>query len=159
MYCFVLFFKIFLMWTIFKVCIEFVTVLLLFYFLFLWPWDMWDLSSLTRYWTHTPCVGRWSLNHGTAREVPLCLFLIYISLLKMWTKKLFLHRMKMFLQLWMGHFVYKRMNKGCLVKQRSTGSPNMPTGTFWHKPILSFHHCLFDRKEAFIFFKVCDLGR
>ena len=37
------------MWTIFKVFMEFVTILLLSYmFLFLWPEGMWDLSSLTR---------------------------------------------------------------------------------------------------------------
>ena len=30
----------------------------------------WDHSSLTRDRTHTLCVGRWSLNHWTAREVP-----------------------------------------------------------------------------------------
>ena len=59
----------FLMWTIFKVFIEFVTILLLFYALFFWPWGMWDPSSPTRDWTCTPCIGRWSLNHGTTREV------------------------------------------------------------------------------------------
>ena len=36
------------MWTMFKVFIEFVTVLLLFYVLFLGPLGMCDLSSLTR---------------------------------------------------------------------------------------------------------------
>ena len=30
---------------------------------------MWDLSSMTRDRTHTPCIGRQSLNHWTAREV------------------------------------------------------------------------------------------
>ena len=64
----------FLMWTIFKVFIEFVTVLLLFYVLLFWPWGMWDLSSPARDWTHTPCIGRWGLNHWTTREVPLCVF-------------------------------------------------------------------------------------
>ena len=68
----------FLMWTIFKVFIEFVTILPLFYVLVFWPRGMWDLSSLTRDRTHTPCTGRWSLNHWTAREVPvpLCFFSI-----------------------------------------------------------------------------------
>ena len=28
-----------------------------------WLGGMWDLNSLTRDWTHTPCIGRWSLNH------------------------------------------------------------------------------------------------
>ena len=60
----------FLMWTIFKVFIEFVTILLLFYVLVFWPRGTWDLSSSTRDRTHTPCIGRWSLNHQTAREVP-----------------------------------------------------------------------------------------
>ena len=46
------------------------TVLLLFYVLVLWPRDMWALSSLTRDWTCTPCIGRWSLNHWTVREIP-----------------------------------------------------------------------------------------
>ena len=48
----------FLMWTIFKVFIEFVTILLLFYVLlgFFLPWGMWDL--------------RLRLNHWTTREVP-----------------------------------------------------------------------------------------
>ena len=64
------FFKIFLIWTIFKVFIEFVTILLLFYVLIFWPRGMWDLSSPTRDRTPTPCTGRQSLNHWTAREVP-----------------------------------------------------------------------------------------
>ena len=29
----------------------------------------WDLSSPTRDWTCTPCIGRWSFNHWTARDV------------------------------------------------------------------------------------------
>ena len=36
------------MWTIFKVFIEFVTILLLFYVLVFWMQGKWDLSSLTR---------------------------------------------------------------------------------------------------------------
>ena len=58
------------MWTIFKVFIEFVTVLLLFYVLVFWWRGMWDLSSPTRDWTHTPCTARQSLNHWTTMEVP-----------------------------------------------------------------------------------------
>ena len=42
-----------------------------FMFWFYWPWGIWDLSSLTRDETHTPCNGRRSLKHWTAREVPL----------------------------------------------------------------------------------------
>ena len=46
------------MWTIFKVFIEFVTILHLFYVLVLWLQGMWDLSSLTRDQTCIPCIGR-----------------------------------------------------------------------------------------------------
>ena len=35
------------------------------------PQGMWDLSFLTRDPTLTLCFGRWSLNHWTAREVPV----------------------------------------------------------------------------------------
>ena len=45
-----------MIWTIFKVFPEFVTALLLFYVLFFWLQDMWDLSSLTRYWTCILCM-------------------------------------------------------------------------------------------------------
>ena len=48
----------FFKWAIFKGFIEFVTVLFLFHFLVFWLWDMWDLSSPTRNWTCTPCIGR-----------------------------------------------------------------------------------------------------
>ena len=54
----------------FKVFIEFVTVLLLFYVLVFWLRGMWNLSSPTRDRTCTPCIGRQSLNHWTMREVP-----------------------------------------------------------------------------------------
>ena len=40
-----------------------------------WPRGFWDLSSPTRDWTGIPCIGRWSLNHWTAREVPAHCFL------------------------------------------------------------------------------------
>ena len=36
------------LWTIFKVFIEFITVLFLFYVLFFWPQGTWDLSFPTR---------------------------------------------------------------------------------------------------------------
>ena len=56
------------MYHFFKICIEFVTVLLLFYVwgslfvcLFVLRWGMWDLSSLNRDRTHMPCFGRWNL--------------------------------------------------------------------------------------------------
>ena len=61
------------MWTIFKVFIECVTILLLFFVLVFWPQGMEDLSSPRRDWTCSLCIRRGSLNHGTTREVPkLC---------------------------------------------------------------------------------------
>ena len=54
--------------------IEFVTTLLLFYGLAFWLWSMWEFSSLTRDWTHTPCIRWWSPNCWTAREVPKMYF-------------------------------------------------------------------------------------
>ena len=60
----------FLMWTIFRVFIEFVTILLLFYVLVFWPRGIWDLSSPTRDRTCTPSIGRRSLNQWTTSEVP-----------------------------------------------------------------------------------------
>ena len=53
---FYLFFKAFFMWTIFKVFMECVTILPLFYVLGFWLWDVWDLSSLTRNSSHTPAL-------------------------------------------------------------------------------------------------------
>ena len=69
----------FLMWTIFKVFIEFATILLLIYVLFFWPRGTQDLNSPTRDGTQGLCSGSWSLNHWTTREVPVdvtfCVFL------------------------------------------------------------------------------------
>ena len=54
----------FLMWTSFKVFIEFVTILFLVFFFFFkyvlvsWPQGVWDLHSLTRDRTRTLCIGR-----------------------------------------------------------------------------------------------------
>ena len=36
-----------------------------------WPQGIWYLSSLTRDWIYTLCMGRQSLNHWTTREDPL----------------------------------------------------------------------------------------
>ena len=69
------FFNIFFMWTVFKVVIEFVIILLLFSVLFFWLQGMWYLSSLTRDWTLTPYTGRQSLNYWTTREIPAPLIL------------------------------------------------------------------------------------
>ena len=57
------------MWTIFKVFIELVTVLLLFYVLVLWTKICGNISTSTRDWIFTPYLGRQSLNHWTARKV------------------------------------------------------------------------------------------
>ena len=62
-------FFVFWMWVIFKVFIEFVTTLLLFYVLFFCPRSMWYLSPLTRGQTHTPCFGRQSLKHWTTVDM------------------------------------------------------------------------------------------
>ena len=35
------------------------------------PHGMWDLGSLTRDWTHVPCIAKQILNHWTMREVPV----------------------------------------------------------------------------------------
>ena len=52
------------------VFIELVAILLLFYALVFWPWGLCDLSSLTRDWIPATCIGRWSLNPSTTREIP-----------------------------------------------------------------------------------------
>ena len=58
----------------FLVFIELVTILLLFAFLFLWPWGIQDLRYLTKDWIRTGCMGRWSLKLWTARKVPWTCF-------------------------------------------------------------------------------------
>ena len=54
---------------IFKVFIEFVTTLLLFYGLVFCLQGVWDLSSLIRDRTCVSCIERPSLNHWTTRDV------------------------------------------------------------------------------------------
>ena len=71
--------RFFLMWIIFKVLIEFVTILLLFYVLVFCPWGMWDLNSPTREWTYTSYTGRQTLNHWTTMEVPIFFILLLFS--------------------------------------------------------------------------------
>ena len=66
----------------FKVFIEFVIILLLFYILVFWPGGMWDLGSLTRDQTHTPCIAKRSLTHWATQEVPLRVLLILTTSLK-----------------------------------------------------------------------------
>ena len=41
-----------------------------FCFFFFWPRGMCNLSSLTRDWPHSPCIGSWSLNHWASWEIP-----------------------------------------------------------------------------------------
>ena len=53
----------------FKVFIEFVTTLLLFYVLGFQLQGVWDLSFLTRDQICIPCIESQSLNHWTVREV------------------------------------------------------------------------------------------
>ena len=62
---FFFFLKIFWCRPFFKVFIEFVPILLLFYILVFWPWGI----PLTRDQTWSPCFGKWSLNHWTTRVV------------------------------------------------------------------------------------------
>ena len=64
------FHHIFSMWTIFKVFVEFVTILFLLYVSVFQPQGMWDHSSPTRDQTCSLCTGSWRPNHWTAREVP-----------------------------------------------------------------------------------------
>ena len=55
----------------FKICFYWICYdIVLFYVLVSWPRSVWDLSSLVRDWTRTPCIGRQSLNHWTTREFP-----------------------------------------------------------------------------------------
>ena len=62
----------FWMWMIFfKSLLNLFKYCFCFMFWFFWPRGMWDLSSLTRDWTCTSCIGRWSLSHWTTREVPV----------------------------------------------------------------------------------------
>ena len=62
--------RFFFMWTICKVFIEFVTVLLLFYVF----WASRHLRSPTRDQTRTPCSGRRRHNHWATREAPSSVF-------------------------------------------------------------------------------------
>ena len=59
------------MWTIFKVYIEFVTVLLLFDVLFLWPRGTWDPSSPTRDPARTPALQGEALTTGPRGKSPV----------------------------------------------------------------------------------------
>ena len=56
-------------WTVSEVLIKSVMALPVSCVLVPWPRGMWDLSSLARDQTHTPCIGRPSPNHWTPRKV------------------------------------------------------------------------------------------
>ena len=58
------------MWTIFKVLVDFVAILLPSWFWFWGLQGIWDLSSWIRDQTYTLCIRRCSLNHWTTREIP-----------------------------------------------------------------------------------------
>ena len=63
------------MWSSFKVFIDFATILFLFYVLVFWPQGTWDLNSPTMDRTHSPYIGKQSLNHWTSREALVSLIL------------------------------------------------------------------------------------
>ena len=69
------FLKIFWMWTIVKIFIEFVTTLLLFYVLIFGPKARGILASWPGIEPTSLALGRWILNHWTTREGPPGLFL------------------------------------------------------------------------------------
>ena len=80
---------------IFKVFIEFVTTLFLFYVLVFWLQGMGDLSPLTRDQTHTFCIRRWNLNHWTSRKIQktfisICMVRV-ITNRKYWLKRKFFY--------------------------------------------------------------------
>ena len=59
------------MWTMLKDFIKFVPILLLFYVPVFWPRGVCDLSFPSKGQTYTLCIGRWSLNYWTSKEVPM----------------------------------------------------------------------------------------
>ena len=83
------------MWTIFKVFIEFVTILLLFYFLVLWPQGVWDLRDhrpgieptppalegevLTTVPPGKPCRGFNDVHSDQCEVIPHCSFGLHFS--------------------------------------------------------------------------------
>ena len=59
------------MWAIFKVFVEFFTILFLFHALVFWLRGMWGLISPSRDRIHTLCIGRQSLNRWATWEGPI----------------------------------------------------------------------------------------
>ena len=73
--CFFFFLDFFLMWTVLEVFIEFVTTLLLFCVLFLWPRGTWDPSSPTKdKATHPALEGEVRITGPPGKSVPRALF-------------------------------------------------------------------------------------
>ena len=70
----------FLTWSILKVFIEFVTILLPFYILFFWSRGMWNFSSLARDQTHTSYTGRQILTTGLTGKSPGVILYAFQSL-------------------------------------------------------------------------------
>ena len=83
------FFKIFLSWTIFKVCIEFVTILLLLFMYWFFGQEVcgWDRSFLTRGQTHTPA----ALEGKVLATGPPRKFCVLNFFKKVWFIDVFLH--------------------------------------------------------------------
>ena len=72
-------YQVILMWTIFKVLIEFVTILFLFSVFSFWFFDCEACdSSLTKDQTHTSCIGRWSSPMNCQGSPARILFLVLI---------------------------------------------------------------------------------
>ena len=77
---FLLIYIFFLMWTIFKVFVEFVTILLLFYLLVFGPGITWDLSFPTRNQTCTPAQEEAGvLTAGPPGKSLLCFYTVTVS--------------------------------------------------------------------------------
>ena len=70
------------MWTIFKVFIEFVTRLLLFYALVFWPRAMWDLNSLPGIEPSPPALEGKVLTTGPPGKSPFLTVLRLFSIFK-----------------------------------------------------------------------------
>ena len=83
-----------------------------FYVLVFWPWGMWDLGSRTRDQTRTPYIGRRSLNHWTAREVPILSYLICLPFKTFIKINMFLYKNKS-----TGKFL-ERYTQKCLLAQK-----------------------------------------
>ena len=86
-------------------------------------WGMWDLGSPTKNWIHTPCTGRWNLNHWTTREFPLVVLIYFSSFLSLSSS----------LSLFLAPY-----NKGYVMKDNKSLSWIF-TETIWTLSICVFH--------------------